>query len=202
MSSSVNTKKGCKTKKDVNVKIKNKLQNKPSLLKEDKKCKENEVKENHVIRVNIEDSGSGTDLSSPGLCSALQLANEIQAASAGTSGVQELKIFQQKQLDKAIKQKAVKKTNVPFTQHIFKNLVDLHISDNDVAANKTPHKNVNFSTNKDPVFHLEDFYKPDFSTKVSVKVPNQKFQIDKIDYYNGFELYERLESVKKLQGNS
>uniref|UniRef100_A0A1B6MD09 Protein phosphatase 1 regulatory subunit 35 C-terminal domain-containing protein n=1 Tax=Graphocephala atropunctata TaxID=36148 RepID=A0A1B6MD09_9HEMI len=139
------------------------------------------------------------DLSSPRLCSALQLANEIQAASIQKNDLHKFKSFEQNRLKEKFKQKAAKKTNIPFTEQIYKDLVDLQINDEDIVAGRSaPSKNSNFSKTKDKVFELSDFYKPDFFLEYYAKVPDQKLEIEKIQYYNGFEIYDSIESLPNL----
>uniref|UniRef100_A0A1B6GPT6 Protein phosphatase 1 regulatory subunit 35 C-terminal domain-containing protein n=2 Tax=Cuerna arida TaxID=1464854 RepID=A0A1B6GPT6_9HEMI len=160
--------------------------------------KELDTLENPGFQVTSREQHVGNvDLSSPGLCSALQLANEIQAASQNFN-IHKLN-FEENRLKETFKQKAAKKTNIPFTEQIFKNLVDLQINDEDIVAGKSaPSKTTHFGKTKDKVFELSDYYKPDFSLEYCGKVPDQKLEIEKIQYYNGFEIYDSIESLPNL----
>ncbi|XP_046673321.1 uncharacterized protein LOC124362667 [Homalodisca vitripennis] len=145
----------------------------------------------------IEQHAGNVDLSSPGLCSALQLANEIQAASQNVN-IHKFNL-EENRLKETLKQKAAKKTNIPFTEQIFKNLVDLQINDEDIVASKSASSKItHLGKTKDKVFELSDYYKPDFSLEYCGKVPDQKLEIEKIQYYNGFEIYDSIESLPNL----
>lgn len=73
--------------------------------------------------------------------------------------------------------------------------MDLQISDDDFNGGKKLSKLTNFGQKKDKVFDLSDFYKPDFSKECCV-VPKQIPQeMEYIQYYNGNEIYDRIESL-------
>lgn len=84
------------------------------------------------------------------------------------------------------------KTNVPFTKQIFQNLVDLNVIDStvDITSHKIKSKQNNFVLKKDIPFDLSSFYTPDFSTQFKPNIKQIPQEVDCVEYYNGFEIYD------------
>lgn len=93
----------------------------------------------------------------------------------------------------------VRKANIPFSKQIFRNLVDLHINDDDIVPGKSVKtKNAIYDKKSDTAFILANFYKPSFSTQCCVQIPNKKVDVEKVQFYNGVDMYNYTEQFNSL----
>lgn len=93
----------------------------------------------------------------------------------------------------------VRKANIPFSKQIFRNLVDLHINDDDIVPGKSVRtKNAIHDKKCDSAFILANFYKPSFSTQCCAQIHNQKVDVEKVQFYNGIDTYNYTELFNSL----
>lgn len=90
----------------------------------------------------------------------------------------------------------LKKANIPFTKQVYKNLVELEVNDDELISGKgIPSKRSNFCKNVDDSFQLLEHFKPDFSTQFFTEPEIEEIEHTQIEYYNGLDIYNLLESL-------
>ncbi|XP_075231551.1 uncharacterized protein LOC142330255 [Lycorma delicatula] len=89
----------------------------------------------------------------------------------------------------------LQKVNIPFEEQIYKNLVDLKVSDNDLHYGQDKRiKSKHFERIKDKEPELSEFYEPSFNEEYVLKI--EKLQIDplKVISYDGFSISDRMKN--------
>lgn len=78
-------------------------------------------------------------------------------------------------------------------------MVDLHINDDDIVPGKSVKtKNAIHDKKSDTAFILANFYKPNFSTQCCAKILNKKVDVEKVQFYNGVDMYNYTELLNSL----
>lgn len=90
----------------------------------------------------------------------------------------------------------MKRVNIPFTEQIYKGLINLEISDEDLCTGISTHsaKSKEFVKNKDKVPLLSDYYQPSFSQEYKIEKQVPQFDIQKIKYYDGFRVTDKVKA--------
>ncbi|XP_075209959.1 uncharacterized protein LOC142317358 isoform X2 [Lycorma delicatula] len=143
-------------------------------------------------------SESGVDLKFdvPELCTSLRVANKLldEAALESKSDFGKNSLKGVSSSD-TIKSKVLQKVNIPFEEQIYKNLVDLKVSDNDLHYGQDKRiKSKHFERIKDKEPELSEFYEPSFNEEYVLKI--EKLQIDplKMISYDGFSISDRMKN--------
>lgn len=92
---------------------------------------------------------------------------------------------------------AIKKINFPLEERLYKDLVNLQITDDDVGTvcvKPSSSKVKNIGKKKDPVPKLSDFYVPSFSEEFTVPPSSMKICAEKIQYYDGYAIINRMKN--------
>ncbi|XP_075209930.1 uncharacterized protein LOC142317348 [Lycorma delicatula] len=121
--------------------------------------------------------------------------NRSSSLKCKTGSKAEEKIERQRISRVRFKENVLQKVNIPFEEQIYKNLVDLKVSDNDLHYGQDKRiKSKHFERIKDKEPELSEFYEPSFNEEYVLKI--EKLQIDplKVISYDGFSISDRMKN--------
>lgn len=89
----------------------------------------------------------------------------------------------------------LKKVNIPFEEQIYKDLVDLKVTEQDLFTGQEKKiKSKNFERIKDQEPDLSAFYKPTYDEEFILKMEKLKIEPESTIHYDGFSLSDRLKN--------
>ncbi|XP_039289336.1 uncharacterized protein LOC120352522 [Nilaparvata lugens] len=125
-------------------------------------------------------------LAVPELCTSLKIANNLLGAVASAKDSRHANSHEENVA--LAKSKAM--VNVPFEEHVFKDLIALNINTDDLICGSRM-KSKKFERVKDSEPELSDYFNPSFDNEFIVKCAPVPFEIDKNRLFDGFSLTER-----------
>ncbi|XP_014260277.1 uncharacterized protein LOC106672942 isoform X2 [Cimex lectularius] len=125
------------------------------------------------------------DLAEPKLFSSLRLAKSVESGVSKTSkqSCRTIKVNSKPQTSQT---KGLKTINIPFDEQIYRGLVDLQVSEEDIGiCPNVPLKVKEFVKNKEEEPVLSDYYKPVFNKEYIIKPNPPVFDIQKQLHFTG-----------------